>query len=302
RGNFPKGFETTLARIAKHKGYIPTRTETLTKKNIGSFIKWSSSRYNEYKKKDVVDWAHKIMKGDYWVPVGRTDNQNLLREIAGSDDIETREVDSGIEVKVKKMVVQSGAYTDAYGGASYGSYLINGERGYIAGGFGDVNDFDEVDRVFFGSMTERGGQGSGHFEHAGRPGEVGGSSPSGARSDIPQDIRDTRFFHATPIEDHANSIIDDGRVIPGKSRSQGQLAPVSGRVYATSDPEYALIYALGADMSGSDLPDWMIEKDGRYGYIFEVDPDSLDDIQPDEDSIGRAISDDTYPWLTEMAE
>ena len=58
-------------------------------------------------------------------------------------------------------------------------------------------------------------------------------------------------------------------------------------------------------MAGNDLSsstkNWLLEK-GRYGYIFEIDPESLDDVQPDEDSIGEAISENRYPWLDELAQ
>lgn len=83
------------------------------------------------------------------------------------------------------------------------------------------------------------------------------------------------------------------------------MAPVEGRTYATSDPEYALIYALGANMAGNEMSEetrkWITEK-GRYGHIFEIDNDSLNRIQPDEDAVGEAVSNETYPWLNELAE
>lgn len=54
-------------------------------------------------------------------------------------------------------------------------------------------------------------------------------------------------------------------------------------------------------MAGSEIPDEWIEE-SRYGYIFEIDPYSLDDVQPDEDEIGRAVHRGTYSWLNRSAK
>jgi 2'-5' RNA ligase/predicted ABC-type ATPase len=161
-------------------------------------------------------------------------------------------------------------------------------------------------------VVERGGPGSGHHGHEGRPGEVGGSRPSGAggevaedyeglASDIPPEIRSRRYFHATSHTSRGKSILESGMVRPGEAGRIGPLAPVEGRVYVTQDPEYALVYSLGGDMAGSNLPEHWIEDAGQYGYIFEIDPQAFTDIQPDEDVIGEHIHKETFPWLNRLA-
>ena len=165
-------------------------------------------------------------------------------------------------------------------------------------------------RAFYSMVerVERGGPGSGHHDHKGRPGEVGGSAPSGAILDpsIPDDIRATRFFHAADSEEGAQKRLASGDIQVGPGAGGREfLAPVAGRTYATSDLEYALIYALGGDIAGNEVGEWMqkkIDQDGRYGYIFEIDNNDLNNIQPDEDAIGRAIWKQTYPWLNGLAE
>jgi hypothetical protein len=124
----------------------------------------------------------------------------------------------------------------------------------------------------------------------------------GASVSIPEDIRRKPFYHGVRSEIEAQSILAHGQILPGSTeQGRAQLAPVAGMSYATSDAEIALMHAIGGDMAGSDLPESMIEEDGRYGYIFEIDPDSLDSLQPDEDNIGEFVAEGKYDWLNSMA-
>ena len=163
----------------------------LTKTNINEYIKWSTSRYNEYKKKQVVDWSHAILSGDRWQILWKdsADDEGYLRSVTGATgDIEIRDTNpipglSGrerVEVKIKREVFSTGTYTPS-SSMTGGDYLVNGEEGYIAIGHGtNLEDFEERERRYFvPRLKTRGGPGSGHFEHEGRPGEVGGSLPSG---------------------------------------------------------------------------------------------------------------------------
>lgn len=168
-------------------------TRKLTKTALNDYLQWTSSRYNEYKKGEVVDIAHKMMLGNYWVRVSSLENKDMLREIAGSDTIETREADGGFEVKVKQWVVGAGVYAET--GPSTGIvYHINAEDGYIAAGYGGDTPDDfrhEYERVYFQTKpTERGGPGSGHHGHKGREGEVGGSEPGEGGGDISKEARE----------------------------------------------------------------------------------------------------------------
>jgi len=148
----------------------------------------------------------------------------------------------------------------------------------------------------------RGGPGSGHFGHEGRPGKVGGSQPSQARNAVPEDIRRRRFFHGENRQDVAELFIKQGRIEPTRPE-QGRyfLAPVANMTYAAQDPAYALMYAVGGDLAGGTVPDDWIEEKGRYGYIFELDTGDFEAIQPDEDAIGQAIWKGEPQWLDRMA-
>lgn len=151
-------------------------------------------------------------------------------------------------------------------------------------------------------LTER-HYGPGPHPGTGTPQEVHvGDRGGAAKSDIPDDIRRMTFYHGTRSEIEAQSILAHGQILPGATeQGRAKLAPVVGMAYATSDIEEAVIYALGAEMAGHEMPPKWIGDDGRYGYIFEIDMDSLDDLQPDEDSIGNAVSEGRYEWLNRMA-
>lgn len=122
------------------------------------------------------------------------------------------------------------------------------------------------------------------------------------------------YYHGTSKEEAGKSIIKSREIIPPDLKNrEGKLRPIEGRVYLTSDLKYSVIYCLGANMIGTDIPDSMIEKDGNYGYLFVIDGKSLIDIQPDEDAVGRMVSDlvnreniynynlDDVQWLEDFA-
>ena len=95
---------------------------------------------------------------------------------------------------------------------------------------------------------------------------------------IPLPKSKRRYYHATPSEDAARKIVSSGQIVPGASSGRGFLDPVPGRVYASPQLTYVLAYALW-ERPGT--------KFGKYGYLFEVDPASFDDVQPDEDLVGE---------------
>jgi len=74
-------------------------------------------------------------------------------------------------------------------------------------------------------FTTKGGPGSGHHGHAGRPGSVGGSAPSGEIGDLDiSSYQDTSVFHGTTSNDVANVIEKEG-LRPGVSVGMSGQAP-----------------------------------------------------------------------------
>lgn len=100
-----------------------------------------------------------------------------------------------------------------------------------------------------------------------------------------------KWYHGTSKETDAKKIMEEGLKPPDLTNRHGWLKPVEGRVYLTEDLAYALIYAFGANMVGTELPNSILENDGQYGYLFVVDGSQLADIQPDEDSVGEKLYD-----------
>lgn len=100
------------------------------------------------------------------------------------------------------------------------------------------------------------------------------------------------YYHGTSSEKAGESILKNG-IEPGdialperKTGKKGpNLDPVKGKVYITPDLAYAQMYVIGGDMAGSS---WK-PKNQEYGYLFEIDGKELQDIQPDEDSVGEMI-------------
>lgn len=101
------------------------------------------------------------------------------------------------------------------------------------------------------------------------------------------------YYHGTSSEKAGQSILKNG-IEPGdivmpekhKPKKGANLVPVPGKVYITPELKYAQIYAIGGDMAGSD---WK-PKNQEYGYLFAIDGKDLQDIQPDEDSIGEMVT------------
>jgi hypothetical protein len=104
------------------------------------------------------------------------------------------------------------------------------------------------------------------------------------------------WYHGTPKESNANAIWDEG-IKPDLKKGRSIATPIAGRTYATSNLHYAIIYALGGDFAGSNVPEefW---KDNRYGYVFMISGSQLTDVQPDEDQVGEAVHNDVFPWLS----
>jgi hypothetical protein len=125
------------------------------------------------------------------------------------------------------------------------------------------------------------------------------------------------YYHGTSKEQAGISILKDGIQPPDLTDRKGFLKPVQGKVYLTPSLETAIVYALGGYVAGHDLsqrrvvsrkgtePSW-IERDGRYGYVFVIRGEDLQDIQPDEDSVGELLSGlmSTEPnhWLCQRAK
>jgi len=128
---------------------------------------------------------------------------------------------------------------------------------------------------------------------------------------VPEDWKGKVFYHGTPREDAAKSIMKQGLIVPPDlSKKPSHLTtPVEGKTYLSQDISYALIYALGANIAGHDMPKgWVDDKHGRYGYVFAIDASDMGDVQSDEDSVGELLhkllngKTDEPKWLLQWAE
>jgi hypothetical protein len=122
---------------------------------------------------------------------------------------------------------------------------------------------------------------------------------------VPADYYHKTFYHGTCIEASAKSILNSGIEPQKVTTNRGKLTPIRDMVYLTWDLSYAIIYTIGGDIAGTkslDIIDSFIKQEGRYGYLFVIEGSQLNDIQPDEDSIGEMIYDQRIYWLNLFAQ
>ncbi len=105
--------------------------------------------------------------------------------------------------------------------------------------------------------------------------------------------RRKRYYHGTSTRKAGKEIIKYGIQPPDLTDRKGFLKPVEGRVYITPKLKEAVIYTLGANMIGQDMSGMMSfrGKTDVFGYLFVIEGTQLADIQPDEDDVGRLLSD-----------
>lgn len=136
--------------------------------------------------------------------------------------------------------------------------------------------------------------------------------------------RARKYYHGTDREEAGTAILREGIRVPDLTTRKGKLKPREGKVYVTQNLRYAIMYALGGNMLGSNFwlnnmgntTEFWKNQNGRYGYLFEISGKDFIDIEPDEDSVGEmfaaaagsGIADfhDTYEianlkWLVDLA-
>lgn len=103
-------------------------------------------------------------------------------------------------------------------------------------------------------------------------------------------IKETPQYHGTSKFQYGIAILETGFLRGREVQGRQRFAPIVGRVYITPDLGYALIYSVGANIIGQSADGWL-GKEGEIGFVFEVDPASIVDVQPDEDSVGEMVCD-----------
>ena len=118
----------------------------------------------------------------------------------------------------------------------------------------------------------------------------------------PTSLRDKVFYHATASWAAGQSILRSGTIqVPNLSDRKGMLRPRDGMTYISPSLKNAAIYALGGVMMGHNPLRPRIGTE-QYGYIFAISGNELQDVEPDEDSIGEALaSNNPPPWLQGLA-
>ena len=108
--------------------------------------------------------------------------------------------------------------------------------------------------------------------------------------DIPEDIRNKTYYHATSNEELGETILKDRFIRPLKDVGKAFQSPVKGRIYLAQTQEEASIYAMGGIIAPGPEAVRGFSR-GDHGYVFLVDGNDFIDVQPDEDSVGNMLHD-----------
>jgi len=125
-------------------------------------------------------------------------------------------------------------------------------------------------------------------------------APADSAGPTPALLKDV-YYHGTDTKAKADKIWREG-IKPDLADYEGLGRPIEGRVYITRNLDYAIPYALGANMAGEDLHSHYTKKYGPAGYVFVIPGAELHDVHPDEDQVGQAVYEQAFKWLDEMAE
>lgn len=109
------------------------------------------------------------------------------------------------------------------------------------------------------------------------------------------------YYHGTPSDKAGKNILREGIHPPDLTTRSEPFRPVSGRVYITTKLRYAIIYALGANVLGHDLPKGYL-RGSEWGYLFVIPGSELREVHPDEDSVGEMVWDGNPAWLRALAK
>ena len=104
-------------------------------------------------------------------------------------------------------------------------------------------------------------------------------------------LRAQALYHGTATTAAAKGIMANGLRPDQATTYSHELTPTQGHIYLTPDATYAIKYAIGPDARTRMASEY---KD-RYCYLFKFDGSSLEDVVPDEDSIGDFMWLNTVP-------
>jgi hypothetical protein len=124
-----------------------------------------------------------------------------------------------------------------------GTSKVDPQKDMVSG-----NDRRELMRYL--RITERGGPGSGHFGHEGRPGEVGGSAP-GAGAGITQEWNEGYLYNFRRAVADAFSP-HESPFVPGRRSMNGWLVSPDGRVFETGFGNHDAAFADAIRKAGLD--------------------------------------------------
>jgi hypothetical protein len=107
----------------------------------------------------------------------------------------------------------------------------------------------------------------------------------------PESMRAGVLYHGTSDQAKAKAIMQAGVIRPGNTSGSSRrlMQPVVGASYLTPSLAYGVIYAIGGAIAGHDPPKNWLVPERRFGFLFVVPGSQIQNVQPDEDSVGEAV-------------
>ena len=129
-------------------------------------------------------------------------------------------------------------------------------------------------------VVHRGGEGSGHHDHKGRPGEVGGSLPSGAAGAEVAEKGVPKHFKSKEFGERINATIEN---------VQNALGPIPKRVLLITDDVDAAVRAVVEQDKAYDI-ETADPEDEKWGRAYEEEKWSDEYFQEQYDKLKGKIS------------
>jgi 2'-5' RNA ligase len=252
----PSGEAVDFSRVVEPSGHRLTRDEIIA----------SINRERERRGMEPLDALETIDRADILDPISGTAFYTLGASGPGLDDesgiIKAIATDPSVVASGVRIMVDSGDLRGIWrvkdGGIVRREDVENTQMRLVK--FFDA--IEDLSSVTFNNtdflrredldLVERGGEGSGHHDHKGRPGEVGGSLPSGKAEETPTPDAGARLEVSVPdyptVEHIAVHLIDEGlseRLTPVIEQWKEAMGGLPAKVrLITDDKEAAIEYLV----------------------------------------------------------
>jgi hypothetical protein len=144
-----------LYSLIKSPKYVEHSAVPLTKTNLSKFVGWTSSRYNDYNKTQVVKWMFDVLSGTRITVEWKHDASGEVKVVDANGELVGDATLLGgeerINIKLHTETYSCGVYVNPAGSQVGGDYLVSLDGGFVSKGHFGLNwyDFVEEERQCF---------------------------------------------------------------------------------------------------------------------------------------------------------